>query len=110
LKHHNVTLDQLVDDTFTSAAKTSVKRELLRTLNKLQNHEHDHGKLLLSEATSSSSIYTDKSSTPLSDPLLLDPLPLPPDPLPPDPSIKPLNKRKKKTSASSTRKKRNSKK
>ena len=95
LKHHNVTLDQLVDDTFTSTAKTSVKRELLRTLNNLQNHEHEHGKLLLSEATSSSSIYTDKSSTPL---------PLP-NPLP-----NPLKKRKKKTSASSTRKKRNSKK
>ena len=105
LKHHNVTLDELVDDTFTSAAKTSVKRELLRTLNKLQNHEHEHGKLLLSEATSSSSIYTDKSSTPL--PLHL-PNPLS-NPLP-DPSVKPLKKRKKKTSASSTRKKRNNQK
>jgi hypothetical protein len=95
LKHHNVTLDQLVDDTFTSAAKTSVKRELLRTLNKLQNHEH--GNLLLSEATSSSSIYTDKSSTPLP---LLNPL-----------SNNPLKKRKRKNlTASSTRKKRNSKK
>ena len=95
LKHHNVTLDQLVDDTFTSAAKTSVKRELLLALNNLQNHENEHGRLL-AESTSSSSIYTDKSSTPLSNPL---PLHLS------NPLSKPLKKRKKKTLISSTRKK-----
>ena len=91
-KHHNVTLDQLVDDTYTSTEKTNVKRELLIALNNLQNHEN--GKLLLSEASSSFSIYTDKSSTPLVNQ---------------NPLVNPLKKRKKHL-ISSTRKKRNKKK